>query len=166
MRKIKLLGFVFFLTLSFQSRAQIKTAQSYYEYVIGQITKAVGNDTLLGHALLDMDQHRADSARLVILFQINKSYQTIKELEPFRENPAFRNATADLLFFYKTVLEKDYARLVVILSHATYGVLPDIELREFEEILNSVDRREQIVKSEFDKERTEFIEKYQVKLEH
>ncbi|MBW7936893.1 MAG: hypothetical protein H3C71_07115, partial [Flavobacteriales bacterium] len=49
---------------------------------------------------------------------------------------------------------------------ATYGVLPDIELREFEEILNSVDRREQIVKSEFDKERTEFIEKYQVKLEH
>ncbi|MBE2247007.1 MAG: hypothetical protein IAE67_07085 [Candidatus Competibacteraceae bacterium] len=161
----RLIVFLFFIvSISIKSEAQIKTAQFYYEYVVGRITQAIGNDTLLAHALLDMDHRRADSARQVILSQINNSHKAIKDLEPFRDNQTFKNATADLLFFYKTVFEKDYARLVVILSHATYGVLPDNELREFDDILNSIDRREQIVKSEFDKERMIFIEKYQVKI--
>ncbi len=144
--------------------AQIKTAQAYYDYVIGRLTYAVGNDTILAHALAELDYMKADSARKVILSQIESSFKSLKQLEPFNnKDKAFRDATCDLLFFYKTVFETDYARLVEILSHNVYGVLPDKELQEFEEILNSIERREKLVVAEFEKVRKDFIWEYKVK---
>ncbi len=156
---------LFPLLLSSSSEAQIKTAQAYYDYVIGRLTQAVGNDTILAHALSELDYIKADSARKIILSQIEISYKLLTQLEPYNnKDQAFRNATRDLLFFYKTVFETEYARLVEILSHAAFGVLPEKELDEFNEILKSIERREIIVAGVFEQYRREFIKKYNIKI--
>jgi hypothetical protein len=145
--------------------AQIKTAQAYYDYVIDRLNQALGNDTILAHALAELDYKKADSARKIILSQIETSYILLTQLEPYNnKDQEFRNATRDLLYFYKTVFETDYARLVEILSHAAFGVLPENELNEFSDILNSIERREKVIAGEFEHYRQEFIKKYEVKI--
>lgn len=156
---------LFTLLLYASAKAQIKTAQTYYDYVIDKLTQAVGNDTILAHALAELDYKKADSARKIILSQIENSHKALKHLEPYNnKDQGFRNATRDLLFFYKTVFETDYARLVEILSHAAFGVLPEKELDEFSEILNSIERREKIIAGEFEQSRQEFIREYKIKI--
>jgi hypothetical protein len=162
MKRLIILVFSFlFYTVA---AAQIKTAQAYYDYVIGRLTYAVGNDTILAHALAELDYKKADSARKIILSQIESSLKSLKQLEPYNnKDNTFRDATYDLLFFYKTVFETDYARLVEILSHNVYGILPDKELQEFEEILSSIERREKIIVYEFEKVRKDFMWEYKLK---
>ncbi|MCX7743295.1 MAG: hypothetical protein N2167_01885 [Flavobacteriales bacterium] len=162
----RLIILIFSLVVYTSAKCQIKTAQAYYDYVIDRLTQAVGNDTILAHALVELDYKKADSARKILLSQIENSYKTLKQLEPYNnKDQALRDATCDLLFFYKTVFENDYARLVEILSHAAFGVLPDKELDEFSEILNSIDRREKIIVGEFEQSRKEFIKEYKIKIQ-
>lgn len=160
----RLIILVFSILVYTGATAQIKTAQAYYDYVIARLTYAVGNDTILAHALAELDYKKADSARKIILSQIESSLKSLKQLEPYNnKDNTFRDATYDLLFFYKTVFETDYARLVEILSHNVYGILPDKELQEFEEILSSIERREKIIVTEFEKVRKDFMWEYKLK---
>lgn len=164
---MKRLYFLLFTLLIYSPAiAQIKTAQAYYDYVISRLNEAMDNDTILVNALADLNYQKADSARKKILKQIENSHTSIKHLEPYNHTEySFRDATRDLLFFYKTVYENDYARLVEILSHAIYGVLPDNELNEFYEILTNIEQREKIILEEFEKSRKNFIKEYNVTID-
>lgn len=164
MKQLSLL--LFTLLMYSYTIAQIKTAQAYYHYVISQLNKAMENDTILAQALSELNYQKADSARKFILNQIENSLSSLKQLEPYNHKEySFKDATRDLLFFYKTVYENDYARLVEILSHAVYGVLPDTELNEFHEILTSMERREKIIVEEFEKSRKNFIKEYNIAMD-
>jgi len=91
---------LFTVLIHYYAYAQIKTAQAYYDYVIGRLNHALGNDTILAHALAELDYKKADSARKIILSQIETSYILLTQLEPYNnKDQEFRNATRDLLYF-------------------------------------------------------------------
>ena len=165
MMKRGLIFLVLLILIKFVHAQQSKEAQRHYDKMMGLISSAIGNDTLLVYAIADMNYRQADSIREKILTQIQQSKNEVDQLmlseKDFTE---FKNSTRDLIFFYGVVYQTDYQRMIEIISHSTFGILPEKELLEFNEILAGIDRREKIVLQQFEESRKAFIEKYKIQI--
>lgn len=97
------------------------------------------------------------------LLKVTKvSVEQIKKEKPYKGDDSFRNKLKNLLEFYKSISEKEFKEMVLILNKGNSITQSDID--RLSEIQKSIDEREKAFDNDLSKAQSAFAEKFGFKI--